>query len=194
MYAVLRSLIALIPLLTFTPLRAQDYRDTTATEKVKAPDAPRPWKDRIWFGGGLGLSFGSITNIAIEPMVGYKITRNGKLSAGIGISYQYFRDNRYTPSFETSVYGGRLFSRYRIIEQLFAHVEYNQLSFEVYDYYQARLYRRWVPFLLVGGGYSARLGGGTYLTAMVLFDVIQDAYSPYSSGEPWISAGVGFGF
>ncbi|MBK8341130.1 MAG: hypothetical protein IPK99_14550 [Flavobacteriales bacterium] len=47
---------------------------------------------------------------------------------------------------------------------------------------------------MLGGGYSARLGGNTYLTAMVLFDVIQDVNSPYSGGEPWISAGVGFGF
>ncbi|MBK8341129.1 MAG: hypothetical protein IPK99_14545 [Flavobacteriales bacterium] len=69
-----------------------------------------------------------MTNIAIEPMVGYKITKNGKLSAGIGISYQYFRDNRYTPAFETSVYGGRIFTRYRIIEQLFAHAEILQTS------------------------------------------------------------------
>ncbi|MBK6540563.1 MAG: hypothetical protein IPG10_04625 [Flavobacteriales bacterium] len=190
----LLSLFVFALLLAPAAARAQDYRDSTATEKEKIPDAPRPWKDRIWFGGGLGLSFGSVTNIAIEPMVGYKITKNGKLSAGVGISYQYFRDNRGTYGYETSIYGGRLFTRYRIIEQLFAHVEYNQLSFELPDYYQARLYRRWVPFLLVGGGYSARLGGNTYLTAMVLFDVIQDAYSPYSSGEPWISAGVGFGF
>ncbi|MBL8011207.1 MAG: hypothetical protein JNJ64_11420 [Flavobacteriales bacterium] len=173
---------------------AQDYVDTTATPRKPAQDQPRTLKERIWFGGGLGLAFGSVTNIAVEPMVGYKITRNGKLSAGLGISYQYFRDNRFAPAFETSVYGGRLFTRYRIIDQLFAHVEYSQMNFELYEVYQDRFFRRWVPFLLVGGGYSAHLGGGTYLTATVLFDVIQDPYSPYAGGEPWIGAGVGFGF
>ena len=68
---------------------AQDYVDTTAARRKPAQDQPRTLKERIWFGGGLGLAFGSVTNIAVEPMVGYKITRNGKLSAGLGISYQY---------------------------------------------------------------------------------------------------------
>ncbi|HMQ77069.1 MAG TPA: hypothetical protein PKE21_13465 [Flavobacteriales bacterium] len=178
----------------WSAVAAQDYVDTTATPRKPTSEQPRTLKDRIWFGGGLGLAFGSVTNIAVEPLVGYKITRNGKLSAGLGISYQYFRDNRFAPAFETSVYGGRLFTRYRIIEQLFAHVEYSQMNFELYDLYQDRFFRRWVPFLLIGGGYSAHLGGGTYLTATVLFDVIQDPFSPYAGGEPWIGAGVGFGF
>ncbi len=173
---------------------AQDYVDTTAVRPKPAADQPRKWKDRIWFGGGVGLAFGSVTNIAVEPMLGYKITRNGKLSAGVGLSYQYFRDNRYTPVFETSVYGGRIFSRYRIIDQLFAHVEYCQLNYELYDAALKELRRTWVPFLLVGGGYSAHLGGGTYLTATVLFDVIQDPNGPNRGGEPWIGVGVGFGF
>lgn len=178
----------------WSAVAAQDYVDTTATPRKPTSEQPRTLKDRIWFGGGLGLAFGSVTNIAVEPMVGYKVTRNGKLSAGVGFSYQYLRNNRSSQAFETSVYGGRLFSRYRILEPLFAHVEYSLMNFDLYDDAQARLYRAWVPFLLVGGGYSAHLGGGTYLTATVLFDVIQDLRSPYQGGEPWISAGVGFGF
>lgn len=173
---------------------AQDYVDTTATPRKPTAEQPRPLKDRIWFGGGLGLAFGSVTNIAVEPMVGFKITRNGKLSAGLGISYQYYRDSRFARTYESSVYGGRLFTRYRIIDQLFAHAEYNVLNFELIDRSTELSFRRWVPFLLIGGGYSAHLGGGTYLTATVLFDVIQDPYSPYAGGEPWIGAGVGFGF
>ncbi len=165
MTPLFRSLLAVSLLFPMTT-SAQDYRDSTATEKEKVPDTPRPWKDRIWFGGGLGLSFGSVTNIAIEPMVGYKITKNGKLSVGVGISYQYFRDNRYTPAFETSVYGGRLFTRYRIIEQLFAHAEYNQLSFGVFYVSRNRFDRRLDALSTAEVAVIRRgLGGNTYLTA-----------------------------
>ncbi len=192
---MMRPFRALLALLLCLPLlaTAQDYVQTPAPARP-ATDSPRPWRERIWFGGGIGLGFGTVTNIGVEPMVGYKVTRNGKLSAGIGGTYQYFRDARYSPAYESSVYGGRLFGRYRIIEPLFAHVEYSALNYELYAPGSRSTFRQWVPFLLVGGGYSARVGGGAYLTATVLWDVIQDENSPYASGQPWIGAGVGFGF
>jgi len=54
--------------------------------------------------------------------------------------------------------------------------------------------REWVPFLLLGGGYSQKIGRNTWAYAQALWDVIQDAKSPYASGEPWISVGVSVGF
>lgn len=47
----------------------------------------RPFADRIWFGGGIGLSFGTVTAVQIDPLVGYKVDRAGKFSTGIGGSY-----------------------------------------------------------------------------------------------------------
>lgn len=186
-----RSGLFALLLLCAGTLGAQDYAEPTPAKP--APEA-RPLRDRIWFGGGVGIAFGTVTNIAVEPMVGYKVTRNGKLSTGIGASYQYFRDNQGNPPYEASIYGGRVFSRYRIIEQLFAHAEYANLNLQLNYTDPTRFERRWVPFLLVGGGYSAHLGGRSYLTATILWDVLQDPDSPYGAGEPWIGAGVGFGF
>jgi len=84
--------------------------------------------DRVYFGGGLDLAFGTITIIGASPLVGYMITE--KLSAGVGITYQYYKDNRFTPDFTTSIYGGRLFARYNIFDPFFLYNEYEITSFD----------------------------------------------------------------
>lgn len=173
-------------------LSASAQRDSTEARSDRKD--PRPFKDRLYFGGGLGLSFGSVTSIQVEPLVGYKIDQKNKWSAGLGISYWYFKDNRVSLPYETTVYGYRVFNRYRFIENLYGHVEYQQLSFELFNNFSDQLQRQWVPFLLVGGGYAAPLGGRTYLVAQVLWDVIQDQNSPYRRGDPFFSIGVAAGF
>ncbi|MCB0793951.1 MAG: hypothetical protein KDB88_04370 [Flavobacteriales bacterium] len=191
-----RALGILVVLIVCAPLALMGQQLGAAPTATEGPGGST-FKDRVWFGGGLGLSFGTVTSISVEPLVGYKITENGKWSAGLGANYWYYRDNRYTPSFESSTYGGKLFSRYRIIDALFAHVEYNMMNFEfrrIADSGSQEVFRDWVPFLLVGGGYSARISGRSYLVASVLWDVLQDENSPYRSGEPWFSVGVGVGF
>ena len=44
-------------------------------------------RDRIFFGGNLGFSFGDITFIEVAPLVGYRIT--DKLSGGLQVQYRY---------------------------------------------------------------------------------------------------------
>ncbi|HRH68530.1 MAG: hypothetical protein JNL43_02485 [Flavobacteriales bacterium] len=173
---------------------AQDY----VQEPDPAPPAnsrkdPRPLQDRLYFGGGVSLMFGTVTNLGIAPLVGYKIDQKGKLSSGIGLNYYYYKDNRYSPSYESSNYGWSVFSRYRVIPQAFLHAEYNSQSYELYSPFGETTQREWVPFLLVGGGYSQHLGGNSYLTFQILWDLIQDLRSPYGA-QPFFSVGVGVGF
>jgi hypothetical protein len=166
-------------------------KDTTDTEQ-------RSFKEATYFGGGLGLQFGTITSIQVSPSLAYKVDRKGKLSTGIGLMYWYYRDNRFTPAFESSTYGYSLFSRFRVVESIFLHAEFQQQSVQVGNAALVdgnnNLPREWVPLLLVGGGYSAHLGGNSYLIAQVLWDVIQDRRSPYLVGQPFFSVGVGVGF
>lgn len=123
----------------------------------------------------MNLQFGTTTNIGIDPVVGYKIDRNNKWSVGVGGSYNYTRWNAYGANSGFSTYGYRTFTRYRLLPQLFAHAEFNHMNMVGYiDRATARLGRTWVPFLLVGGGYSASLGGRTYMTFTVLWDVLRD--------------------
>jgi len=181
-------------LLTAGTVLAQDYAinpEPPAPPKDKKD--PRPLKDRLWFGGGVSLMFGTVTNLGVAPMVGYKVDQKGKLSTGIGLNYYYFKDSRYVPSYESSNYGWSLFSRYRVIPQAYLHAEFNSQNYEIYNPFGDDRRREWVPFLLVGGGYSQQLAGNSYMTVQILWDVIQDIRSPYGSA-PFFTAGFGVGF
>jgi hypothetical protein len=182
-----RSLLAIAFVSVATIAHAQDPLRT-------APKDSRSLGDRIWFGGGLGLSFGTVTAIQIDPLVGYKVDPSGKLSVGLGGSYWYLRDNRFTPAFEFSGYGYRTFSRYRFIEQFFAHAEFLHLNVERYVVRENAYRRLWVPHLLVGAGYVQPLGGRSSIFFQILFDVLQDPNSVYRNQGPIISGGVGVGF
>lgn len=154
-----------------------------APEPAPAPRAKGP--SRIYCGGGIGVAFwNDYTRISVEPMVGLKMTP--KLSVGAKVGYEYLNDRRL--DYEAHNYGFGAFSRYRLIPALYAHAE---LDYWGYDYSAGR---EWVPFLLLGGGYSQPMGRNAWLTAEILFDVLNDENSPYDSGEPRITFGVGVGF
>jgi len=152
----------------------------------------RPLKDRIWFGGGLGLIFGTVTAIQAEPMVGYFLDKKNKLSVGTGLSYWYLRDNRL-PAARNDGYGYRLFTRFRPIQQFFAHVEFLHLNAQPRSFLDQDIRRIWVPHVLLGGGYVQPLGGRSSIFFQVLFDALQDPNSVYGT-QPIISGGIGVGF
>ncbi len=170
-------------------LSAAHAQDSTSTR----PRDPRPLKDRFWFGGGLGLNFGTATAIQIDPLVGYFIDQKNKLSVGAGLSYWYIRDNRFVPAVEQNGYGYRLFTRYRPVQQFYGHVEFYHLNRELYSYVDRDVKRLWVPHLLLGAGYVQPLAGRSSIYLQVLFDVLQDPNSVYG-GQPILSGGVGIGF
>jgi len=172
-------------LFLFIPVIAQD--STNADSPPPKPDIGQ----RIYYGGNLGITVGSYTRIGVYPLIGYKITP--KLSGGVKIAYEYIRDNRYSSTYQTSNYGGSVFARYRFIPQLYAHLEYAQINYELYNAL-GESNREWVPFLLVGGGYSQPIGPRTWLNIEVLFDVLQNERSPYRAWDPIVSVGVGVGF
>ncbi|MEO8590687.1 MAG: hypothetical protein ABI432_15030 [Flavobacteriales bacterium] len=163
---------------------------TSATPKKDT----RPLMDRLWFGGGVGLSFGTVTSISVEPMVGYFVDQKNKLSVGTGVTYWYYSDNRYTPAYTNDAFGYRLFTRYRPIPQLFGHVEFLHLNTDVYSVFDNEVQRAWVPHMLVGGGYVQSMGGRASIYFQVLWEVLQDPNSVYRNQGPIISGGVGIGF
>jgi len=86
-------------------------QETTASDKkTSASKSQKSFRDNIFYGGYINLSFGSYTVIGIEPMVGYKLTP--KLSTGVKVRYNYIKDDRYAQSHTTSTYGGSIFGRY----------------------------------------------------------------------------------
>ena len=167
---------------------------TSSTQTTQPPAAESRW----YYGGNIGFSFwNDYFYLGVYPLVGYKVTP--KLSLGAKVGYAYISDDRYEPlpALNTSNYGASLFSRYRIIPQLYAHAEFAYWSYENAINITSQGYdteRVWVPYLLLGGGFSQNVGPNIWLFAEVLFDVINDENSPYESGEPFISFGAGVGF
>ncbi len=132
----------------------------------------------------------SYFSVSLRPMLGFKLSP--KMSLGLEVMYEYVKDARYSKTYNYSNYGGSLFARYRVIPALYLQAEYATYNYE----YRTALNgtREWVPFLLLGVGYSQRIGRRTYAYAQVLWDVLQDERSPYNPGEPWITFGVSSGF
>lgn len=188
------SIALLLAAFAFLPRQAS-AQDTTDYAEPKKPKEPkRPFKDRLYFGGGLGLSFGTVTAIQLEPFVGVHLDEKNKLSTGLGINYWYFNDSRYQPPIELTGYGYRTFLRYRFIPQLFAHTEFLHMNVDRYRFGSGETIRLWVPHLLVGAGYVQQLGGGASIYLQALWEVLQDPNSVYYNQGPIVSGGVGVGF
>ena len=155
-------------------------------QKTDAPPAPPFSLNKFYTGGNFGLSFGTVTAIDISPIIGYKITKD--FSAGVGVIYMYYSDAQY--HFSTNAYGGRLFARHLIIENLFAHVEYELINRDAFDL-NDHLIRVNVTGVLVGGGYTQRIAGNSFFNIMALWNLNDNPYSLYPN--PIIRMGFSIG-
>lgn len=141
-----------------------------------------PFKDRLYFGGNLGLQFGTVTLVDVSPLVGVMVTP--KLSGGLGATFQYYDDNRFYGAQDTS-YGGRVFGRYNVLPNIFTQLEYESINWEAYDNVSENFRRTWSNALFVGAGYFAPFGrrGGANFT--FLYNVLHDNRTSYYA-EPYV--------
>ncbi len=194
---ILSTDFRLIRLLILTVFIASLYQPKTLfsqiNPEVKHKNQPTlSPSDRIFFGGDLGIQFGTVTIINVSPLVGYRITPD--LAAGIGITYQYYNDKRFDPDFSTSIYGGRIFGRYYILDNLFAHTEYEVLNYDaVFVDGTGSLFQDRITAnnIYVGGGYRQPLGGKANLELMILYNINESAQSLYEN--PIIRMGITVG-
>ncbi|KEO75011.1 hypothetical protein [Anditalea andensis] len=151
------------------------------------PEENPPLKERMYYGGNFSLQFGSVTFIDISPLAGVMIT--DRYSAGLGATYQYI-NWRYLNTGGRSVYGGRIFNRYNITQNFFAHAEFESLN-ATYEFNQ-ELRKEWIPSTFVGGGYFSPAGTRGGFNIMFLYNLMYDNIrSPYN--EPYVIR-VGFVF
>ncbi len=184
----MKYLLILLLVLSFTTASFCQERDE---------ETPRNGfkKENLFFGGNLGLTFGSYTFINVSPQVGYHVSKNFDL--GLGPNFQYVSQKLYDyngveDSKQTLVvYGANLFTRFYPFKQGFIQVqpEYNWISGK-YKYYNAPSfnysYKTGAPSLLLGIG--ANLNG---LLISLMYDVVQDKNSPYSD-RPFVNFGYVF--
>ena len=151
------------------------------------------FKDKLYTGGSFGLSgnFNDYLSLRVSPIIGARISP--KFYTGLGLEYIYTKDKRYAKDISSNDYGARLFGQYNFVPQLFAHAEFAGYSYESYYINGEKAGRNMVPFIWLGGGYRQYISKKSFISARILFDVLQDENSPYESGEPVISIGVGVG-
>jgi len=164
---------------------------------------------RFYWGGNLGLMFGTYTIIDISPEVGYKVTE--RFHVGTGLTYTYYKykiDGTYNGSsptnayeFSTSIYGARVFTRFYVLPNLFAHVEDEIINLDLPDHpelypQKPALKRLWLNSVLVGGGYGYAFNvDGPALSIALLFRLNHDRYDDfYPYQNPIVRVGLGFGF
>ena len=157
-----------------------------------AAGGPAHAADKWWVGGGIGLGFGDVTFVTVEPMVGYRAAK--RVTIGGGPIFRYRSDDRVSPSLDTTDYGAAIFGRYHVTRPVFVQLEYQYLSYE-------RLFtggstdRSGYNSLFGGAGFSQPVGKNVsfFVTAMYNFLYERNEPSPYD--EPWVlRAGVGFHF
>ncbi len=188
-----RLLLALMMVLCTGLVAAQDTDYVNPPARAKTNENKTSFADRLWFGGGIGLNFGTVTAIQVDPLVGVYLDQGRRLSTGVGLSYYYVKYNVPGYDIDYTGYGYRIFSRYNVITQAFLHAEFYHLNIERYNF-QGELARTWVPHLLIGGGYREPIGGNSSLYFQILWEVMQNPNSVYRGQGPIITGGVGIGF
>jgi len=138
-------------------------------------------KSKLFFGGNFGLNFSSgYSLINVSPQVGYHIT--DQFAAGFGLNYIHYSitypDIKYSQN-----YGGfNVFGRFYPIQYLFiqAQPELNYIWGKARDNSdkEDKIPTHFVPSLLLGGGAAIPAGPGA-ITISILYDVVQDQWSPY---------------
>jgi hypothetical protein len=182
----------------------------------------KPFKERIYIGGGLGFGFGSNSVlIDVSPMLGYSVTEN--LVMGLGFTYKYYQYNDYYYKYDDKtfsdlknhIYGGSIFARYflsgigiPVIENMFLHAEVEPLIFsndyklvpfgqgdfvDAYgNYYSKEKEQITITSYFLGGGLRQMISERSYLYIEVLWNFNEEIYSPYSN--PRIRIGFAAGF
>ena len=189
-------LIILLLFLSFSIISAQKAKEEQFPYDQESRQGPPSIRERMFFGGYLGLQFGSVTDIQIAPIVGFWLLP--RLAVAIGPDYRYYKYQDVA----TTIYGGKAYMQFVVIQDLnsiipagvhtgiFLHLENELLSLDSYYWKYPQPYtsdRFWVNTFLLGGGISQQLGRRSSMNFMVLWILNKPEYQLYSNPEIRIS-------
>ncbi len=160
------------------------------TSGVKSNAKAKMPKQNPWFVGGMiGGGWSSNTAyIELSPMLGYKVNPDFHVATRLTYIYSSYTEPVLNQKIQSHNYGGSLLGRYRFLKFLFAQAEYEMLNIK----WTIEGDRRFVNSLFIGGGLFQSMGGRGFATIAILYNVLEDEYSPYSN--PLIRIGFGVGF
>ena len=154
-----------------------------------------PLRERLFFGGNIGLMFGSYTNIDISPIIGLWVLP--RIAVGAGPNFRYFKD----PYGSTTIYGGKVFTEITFLQDLnnllplgihlglFLHGEYEGLSLES-AFFKSPPYesdRFMLNTFLAGGGIRQMLGPRSSMNITFLWAFDDSGYGIYGNPEIRVS-------
>lgn len=190
------TLASILVLLSFSVISGQKSKDDQfpyeqTTTKKKAPSV----RERLFFGGSIGLMFGTITDIQISPIIGFWVFP--RIAIAAGPTYRYYKD----PVDATALYGARGYLQLVAIKDLssvvpigahtgiYFHIEDELLSLKS-SYWKFPPYasdRFYVNTALAGVGISQQIGNRSSLNFMILWPINDPYYQIYSRPEFRIS-------
>lgn len=165
------------------------------------PDNPNKKfdKNKLSVGGFFGASFGNVIYVEVSPVAAYRFHK--RFALGVGFIYQYLNYKDYYPPpwqdyNKTNIFGGRIFPRAFVWEELFVQLEYMPLNAEVayVDGNGTPLgeVRETFHNVFAGAGYNIPLGENSYFTILASINLTENLV--YPSRQPFISFGFGVGF
>lgn len=160
-------------------------------------------KERLFSGGSISLGFSNNTfQMGANPVLGYSIA--DWVDAGLVVNYIYtsYRDvYEFNDRLRQSMYGGGAFTRLYPVRFLFAQAQFEH-NFIKQKYIpngggSSTSDTQGANSLLLGAGYSTNRypgSGQPFFYLAVLFDVLDNQYSPYTDAYgrsiPIIRAGI----
>lgn len=153
-----------------------------------------PLRERMFFGGSLGLQFGTYTNIHLNPLVGLWV--RPRIAIAAGPNYTYYKD----PYYKTTMYGGNAYLQFVAVKDInnaipiglhmgiFLHLEDELLSLESSVWDPQNPNNRFTVNTLLGGfGVSQQLGMRSALNLMFLWTLTDSGYALYNNPEIRVS-------
>lgn len=165
------------------------------TEKLSKQSTSSSFdRQKLFFGGNIGLSFGNFTLVDIAPQVGYAF--NQYFSAGAGISFTY-ANSEYTEYEATRTYlGANLFAYIYPIKYIALSVQPGIDYMWASDkYYGGGKFteNKAIPSFVIGGGLRIPTGNVGGMIMMLKYDLVQNPHSPYGNSI-FYSVGYVFSF
>lgn len=183
---------------------------TNATAQVKTKTKePDKFSDRIFFGGSIGLLFGTVTRVDILPQVGLWVLP--QWSVGVGGRYT-FRKGSYgivgeqTKPIKSHIWGVSGFTQIMPVRDLDKTFGIGIKGGPIFQAEWEALYldksigelgstgdtgKGWVHLVLVGVGYHFPIGEKAGLNVLAMWNITDSKYSPYSS-NPMLRISVNF--
>jgi len=197
-YQVICVVFLLIMLLSCSNLFAQ----VKVKEKKKL-------SDKIFFGGSIGMVFGTVTRIDILPEVGMWVLP--QWSIGVGGRYTYRRErynliNGESQNFKSHIWGLSGFTQIMPITDLDKVFKIGIHGGPIFQGEWEGLYldkgnfdpniisqegRGWVHLFLVGAGYRFPVSEKSGINLLVLWELTNSRYTPYTT-NPLLRLSINF--